>query len=84
MKPDWFKLADSDKPDPINVQYRPIGILSFILGVVVTAVFFLYPAENSVKPTPVAEVVETTILPEFTEDIAPVWEEEEDEESDDE
>jgi hypothetical protein len=66
MKPDWFKLTDSDKPDPIDSDYRPISVLAFILVIVLTGVVFLYPAENPdpcINPTVVVDPIQTPIAP---------------------
>jgi hypothetical protein len=63
MKPDWFKLADADKPlEPIS-SYIPFGVISFILVMVMAGLFFFYPAKTSdpVKPKP---QVQTNIIKE--------------------
>ena len=79
-KPDWFILADADKPlDPIS-SHIPFGVISFILVMAIAGVFFFYPA-NAPAPEKIKAPVETIqppILPEFTEDITPVFEDEED------
>jgi hypothetical protein len=85
-KPDWFILADADKPlDPVS-SHIPFGVISFILVITIAAVFFFYPA-NSPTPAKIkapVETIQTPILPEFTEDITPVFEDEyEDKEDDD-
>ena len=71
-KPDWFKLTDSDEPDPINLDYRPIGVISFILAIAIVGVFFLFPENSPVEPKPSVEIIQTPVLPELTEDITPV------------
>jgi hypothetical protein len=77
-KPDWFILADADKPlDPVS-SHIPFGVISFILVMVMAGVFFFYPENSPVETKPPVETIQTPILPEFTEDITPVFEEEED------
>jgi hypothetical protein len=54
-------------------------ILAFILVMVMAGLFFFYPAKS---PTPEkikapVETIQTPILPEITEDITPVFEDEE-------
>ena len=42
-KPDWFKLTQNDEPyEPID-SYRPIGVLSLIIAIVLIGIFFLFP-----------------------------------------
>lgn len=77
-KPDWFILADADKPlDPVS-SHIPFGVISFILVMVMAGVFFFYPENSPVEPKPSVEMIQTPILPEFTEDITPGFEDEED------
>ena len=38
-------------------DYRPISVISFILVMAMAGLFFFYPAENSVKPTPTVKII---------------------------
>lgn len=61
-----------------------IGVISFILVMVMAGVFFFYPA-NSPTPAKIkapVESIQTPILPEFTEDITPVFEDDQEEKED--
>jgi hypothetical protein len=83
-KPDWFKLADADKPlDPI-ASHIPFGIISLIIIITIAIVFFFYPANSPapIKTKSTVETIQTPILPEFTEDITPVFEDDQEEEED--
>lgn len=49
--------------EPID-SYRPIGVLSLIVAIVVIGIFFLFPqktADPSINPTVVVEPIQTPI-----------------------
>ena len=82
-KPEWFELVDNDHDEPYVGNKIPFIALLVII-IVVSGFIFLFPSKTNDKPaTNEIKIIQTPNVPEFTEDITPVWEEEENEDQED-